>query len=129
MKEKLGEEKLVPVISFDAIISLSGATEQLADAICQLEPFGASNPEPKIIIEDVSLLNQGVVGKEHIKCMLSDNLGKKLKAIAFKANGTDLGNAICASQGEKFNVAGTLRKDSWQGKTSLQFIIEDIMRV
>lgn len=129
VKEKLGDDKIVPVLSFDAIISLSGATEQLADALIQLEPFGASNLEPKIIIEDVSLLYPSVIGNGHIKCTLSDNFGKNLKAIAFRVTDTNLGKEMLDSKGKKFDVAGFLRKDSWQGRTSLQFIIEDIMRV
>ncbi len=129
VKSKLGEEKITPVMTLDAVISLSGANEKLADSIEQLEPFGASNPEPKIIIENVCFVNSVIIGNKHIKCYLADKMTKNLKAIAFKSVDTQIGNAILASSGERFDVAGVLRKDTWQGKTSLQFIIEDIMRV
>ena len=129
IKSKLGEEKITPIISIDGTVSLSGANEKLAEAIELLEPFGASNPEPKIIIENVYFANQSIIGSGHVRCFLTDEFGQKLKSIAFRAADTQVGKEILASRGERFDVAGTLRKDTWQGRTSLQFIIEDIMRV
>ena len=129
IKSKLGEEKITPIISIDGTVSLSGANEKLAEAIELLEPFGASNPEPKIIIENVYFTNQSIIGSGHVRCFLADEFGQKLKSIAFRAADTQVGKEILASKGERFDVAGTLRKDTWQGRTSLQFIIDDIMRV
>ena len=128
IKSQLGDEKITPIISLDGSVALSGANEKLADALEQLEPFGASNPEPKIIIENVYFVNPFVIGSGHVRCLLADETGQKLKAIAFRATDTQVGKEILASKGERFDVAGILRKDTWQGRTSLQFIIEDIMR-
>ena len=128
VKEKSGDEKIVPILNVDAVISLSGANENLADCILQMEPFGASNPEPRIVIEDVNILRPVLIGNGHIKCLLSDSFSESLKAIAFRVADNQLGQALLNANGEKFCVAGVLRKDTWQGKTSLQFIIEDIMR-
>ena len=129
VKAKLGEEKIVPVINIDGIISLAGANDNLADCLEQLEPFGASNPEPRLIIEDVKIIRPTIIGSGHVKCILASELGNSLKAIAFRCTDTDMGVAILNSKGERYNVAGILRKDTWQGKTSLQFIIEDIMQM
>lgn len=129
VKAKLGEEKIVPVINIDGIISLAGANDNLADCLEQLEPFGASNPEPRLIIEDVKIIRPTIIGSGHVKCILASELGNSLKAIAFRCTDTDMGVAMLNSKGERYNVAGILRKDTWQGKTSLQFIIEDIMQM
>lgn len=129
VKSKLGAEKIVPVINIDGIISLAGANDNLADCLEQLEPFGASNPEPRLVIEDVKIVRPTIIGSGHVKCILASELGYSLKAIAFRCTDTDMGVAMLNSTGERYNVAGTLRKDTWQGKTSLQFIIEDIMQI
>ena len=105
------------------------ANDNLADCLEQLEPFGASNPEPRLIIEDVKIIRPTIIGSGHVKCILASELGNSLKAIAFRCTDTDMGVAMLNSKGERYNVAGILRKDTWQGKTSLQFIIEDIMQM
>ena len=129
VKEKTGEEKLAPILSIDANISLSGATENLADCLIKMEPFGASNPEPKIVIKNVRILRPAVIGNGHIKCLLADEYTDSLKAIAFKVADTQLGQVMLNSANERFDIAGVLRKDTWQGRSSLQFIIEDIMKI
>ena len=40
---------------------------------------------------------------------------------------TAVGTAMLQARGERFHVAGLLRKDVWQGNASVQFIIEDAM--
>ena len=127
VQAKLGEEKLTPVVSIDAVISLSGANDNLADCLAQLEPFGASNPEPRLVIEDVKIIKSATIGSGHVKCVLTSDFSNGLKAIAFRCADTNMGMAMLNAKGERFNVAGTLRKDNWQGRSSLQFIIEDIM--
>lgn len=127
-QEHLGKEKIVPVVEIDSVISLSAATIELADKLSLLEPFGAGNPEPKLMIHDVRISKPSIVGSGHIRCFLSSLTGGTLKAMVFKAADTELGKALLNQRGETFNIVGTLRKDSWMGKTQLQFIIEDAMR-
>lgn len=128
IKEKSGETKINPVINVDALVSLSGANENLAECILQMEPFGASNPEPKIVIENVKISRPAIIGNGHIKCVLADEFSNSLKAIAFRVADSQMGYAMLNADNERFDVVGVLRKDTWQGKTSLQFIIEDIMK-
>jgi single-stranded-DNA-specific exonuclease len=61
----------------------------------------------------------------HVRCQLKGAHGSRLKAIAFKAADTDLGVALLNSQGQKMHLAGTIRRDTWQGRNSVQFVIED----
>ncbi|MBQ8870913.1 MAG: single-stranded-DNA-specific exonuclease RecJ [Alphaproteobacteria bacterium] len=128
IKEKSGETKITPVINVDALVSLSGANENLAECILQMEPFGASNPEPKIVIENVKISRPAIIGNGHIRCVLADEFSNSLKAIAFRVADSQMGHAMLNADNERFDVVGVLRKDTWQGKTSLQFIIEDIMK-
>jgi single-stranded-DNA-specific exonuclease len=51
--------------------------------------------------------------------------GGRLKAIAFRAADSDLGLALLANDGTPLHLAGTLRIDNWQGRSSVQMFIED----
>ena len=127
VRDKLGNEAVVPVIGIDGVVSLSGANLDLAEKIKSIEPFGAGNPEPRIVIENVKIMRPSVIGSGHVRCILGSDNGGSLKAIAFRAADTAVGTAILQARGERFHVAGLLRKDVWQGNASVQFIIEDAM--
>lgn len=122
----LGGEELAPVIEVDGVVSLNGANLDLAEKLQTLEPFGAGNPEPKIMIENVKIVRPAIIGSGHVKCVLGSDTGGSLKAIAFRCADTAVGNALLNAKGERFNVVGVLHKDTWQGNSSAQFIIEDI---
>ena len=60
-----------------------------------------------------------VAGDNHIRCILTDAEGGRLKAIAFRSLGEPLGDALLNASGGALNLAGKLRADDWQaGKTS-----------
>lgn len=135
VKAKLGDEKPVPELMIDGVVSVLGANLKFAEELQTMEPFGAGNPEPRIVVENVKIIRPTAFGKgnvgsgEHVRCLLSSDLGGTLNAIAFRCVDTPIGNALLNSRGEKFNVAGVLHKETWQGKVSIKFIIEDLMRV
>lgn len=126
---KLGNDKPVPELLIDGFVSVPGANLKLAEDLQLMEPFGAGNPEPRIVIENAKIIKPSIVGSGHIRCLLGSDLGNSVKAIAFRAADTSLGTALLNGHGERFNIAGVLRKDSWQGSEYVQFIIEDMKRV
>lgn len=129
IRDALGEEKLAPIMEIDGVVSLSGANLDLAEKFQNIEPFGAGNPEPRIVIENVKIVRPSVIGSGHVRCFLGGDGGGSLKAIAFRAADNAIGTTLLQAKGERFNVAGQLRKDIWQERTSVQFVIEDMMAV
>ena len=129
VKQHLGDEAIVPVIEYDGILDLRGATEELAEQLELLEPYGAGNTEPKLVIKNVRFKKASIVGSAHVKCFLSSENGGSLKSIAFRAADSDLGKTMLASHNDVFDVLGILRRDTWMGRSSVQFIIEDAKRV
>ncbi|MCZ6591291.1 MAG: single-stranded-DNA-specific exonuclease RecJ, partial [Alphaproteobacteria bacterium] len=83
-----------PTLNVDASVRLAGATAALVAAIQQLAPFGAGNPEPRFVLPSVRVAKADVVGKGHVRCILSDGGKGRLKAIAFRAVGEPLGDAL-----------------------------------
>ena len=128
VRQKLGEEDVAPVIEVDSALDLLGANTDFAAALELLEPFGAGNAEPKIVLEHVRIVKPGIVGEGHVRCFLTSGNGGSLKAMAFKIADTELGKTLLNSQGAVFDIAGVLRRDNWQGRNSVQFIIDDAIR-
>ena len=128
VRQKLGEEDVAPVIEVDSALDLLGTNTDFAAALELLEPFGAGNAEPKIVLEHVRVVKPGIVGAGHVRCFLTSGNGGSLKAMAFKIADTELGKTLLNSQGAAFDIAGVLRRDNWQGRNSVQFIIDDAIR-
>ncbi len=117
--------ELVPILELDGALDCAGCTTDLIDTLKQLGPFGAGNPEPRFAVTNARIIKADVVGNGHVRVILKGASGTSLKAIAFRAADSDMGQALLASRGEAFHLAGTLRADTWQGSTSVQLVIED----
>ena len=129
VKAKLGEEAIVPILEYDGVLDVMGATPELAENLEMLEPYGAGNSEPKLVIKNVRFKKASIVGSGHVRCFLSSGSSGGIKAMAFRSADNDLGQAILNSHNDVFDVLGTLRKDNWMGRNSVQFIIDDAKRV
>jgi len=126
--EKLGNEKIAPVLNIDCISALNGINEKFAEDLSMLEPFGTANPEPLVMVRGVMINWPQVVGNGHIKCSLTNSLNIKIPAIAFRAVDSELGNAMMQNKGEIFDAVGYVKCDEWNGRKRVQFIINDLMR-
>ena len=66
-----------------------------------------------------------MVGLRHVRCFLADGAGGRAQAIAFRAVGTPLGDALLARAGAPLHLAGALEADAWNGERRARFRIED----
>jgi single-stranded-DNA-specific exonuclease len=122
----LGGGRLVPEHSLDAALSLAAVTGELMDNLERLAPFGAGNPEPRFVFPAVRVAHVEPVGSDHLRCALADPLDSgRLRAIAFRAGATPLGQFLAETRGAAIHVAGHLRRDGWRGGDAVQLTIED----
>ena len=129
VRDRLGDEDITPIIELDGQLDLAGATVSLADKLALLEPYGAGNSEPRLLLRRVRINKPSIVGSGHIRCFLGGDNGGSLKAMAFRIADTELGKTLLNPSGCLFDVVGILRKDNWQGRNSVQFMIEDAKRI
>jgi single-stranded-DNA-specific exonuclease len=61
----------------------------------------------------------------HVRCTLQSADGGRLEACAFRVAGTELGQLLLTREGQTLHVAGHLRRTSWQGRDSVELMIED----
>jgi single-stranded-DNA-specific exonuclease len=120
---------IVPTLDIDGALALGGATTELVATLDRLAPFGAGNPEPRFAVAAARIVKADVVGSDHVRCILTGAQGGRLKAIAFRAAGQPLGDALLKTAGLPLHVAGKLRADTWQGREGVQLVIDDAAAV
>ncbi len=117
-------------LGLDGALSVEGATAELIELMDQAGPFGAGNPEPRFALPNVRLVQAGIVGENHVRCVLTGSGGRgRLTAISFRSLETPLGQALLGHNGASFHIAGHLRRNSWRGNVTAQLLIEDACRL
>ncbi len=114
----------VEAVEIDAILSPSAASRAFFDKLDLLAPFGPGNSEPLLAFASVRVGYAAVMKGGHIRCELSDG-NHKLKGIAWRAEGTSLGDALLRPAG-LVHVLGRLKADDYMGRRGVQLEIEDI---
>lgn len=132
LEERLGEELVRiayrPALGFDGALAPRGAHHGLLQALERLAPFGTANPEPRWALPNLRLVKADPVGAEgnHLRMIAQGEDGGRVKAIAFRAFESPLGEALHrGAEGRLVHLAGKLRADAWTGAEAVQLIVDD----
>lgn len=110
----------------DALLAPGGVAGALCDALDCAGPYGAGWPSPRVAAGPVRLLRTGIVGDGHVRGLGSGDDGKTFKWIAFRSAATPLGQALLASSGgQRWWLAGTIKRDEWNGGNAAEMHLED----
>lgn len=109
----------------DAVIGARGATADFVDLLDRAGPYGAGHPQPCFALADMRVVQADIVGEKHVRCVLVDSFGARVRAIAFRAVDAPLAPLLLDRSGPPVHVAGQLRADSWNGTRRTQFEIRD----
>lgn len=115
----LGDCELLPTLDIDAVVSPAEVDLALARELKRLEPFGAGNPEPTLMMRSVTVAERRVVGDGHLKLRISAG-GRVFNAIAFR-------QAECPTDGE-LDIAFFPETNCWNNATTLQLRIKAIRK-
>ncbi len=129
VKEQLNGEIPQPEIMVDAQLDAGGATMRLIKQLSSLEPFGQGNPEPTLVLHGCSLRYASVMGNgSHLRGSVMTSAGTQLSFVGFNLVGTDVGNFLLddANTNTKIMMLGKLKENEYNGRTSVQFVLEDI---
>lgn len=115
-------------IFIDKKMSIDGANWEAYKAIEKLAPFGAGNPKPLFIFENVKIGAVKNFGKEknHLEISFIKSDGKKISAIGFFMTGEEWG--IELREGEKINLVATMEKSMFRNFPELRLRIVDILK-
>ncbi len=109
----------------DGILDLGAVSADFVEKMTCLEPFGEGNPEPRFAVPNVAVSYARLLKFGNIACTLKNLSGQTIRAIAFRAADTLLGQKLLASKGELMHMTGCVREDLYSGKGQAQFVIED----
>jgi single-stranded-DNA-specific exonuclease len=127
--ERLGEDCAVAqaedAIEIDAIASPGAADRALHEDFQRMAPFGPGNPEPVFALSSALVEQAMPMRGGHVRCTLSDGAGGRLRAVAWRAEETELGRRLLSGQGA-LHLAGRLKADDYQGRRGVQFEIDDV---
>jgi single-stranded-DNA-specific exonuclease len=116
-------------LDIDAVVTASGATLDLIELLEQAGPFGASNPAPLFAFPAHRVVYADAAGSDHIRCTIAAADGTRIKAIAFRALGTDLGELLLSERQHPLHFVGRLVVDEWNGGRRAALHIEDVANV
>ena len=142
-RERLGdlraflEERLAPqvaaaqdrALSIDAALTAGAATLELIELLEQAGPYGTAHPAPVFAFPAHRVLYADPAGGDHIRLTLAAADGKKLKAVAFRAMGTELGELLLSERQMPLHIAGRLTIDDWSGARVPCLHVEDAARL
>jgi single-stranded-DNA-specific exonuclease len=123
--EALSDEDLYPTLDIDCELYPHAMSMELKREIDSLEPYGIGNVRPIFLMRDLEVQSVNAVGRNgahaQVRVRAKDRL---IKGIAFQQGYL----AQKLSQGDLIQVACCLQENHWNGKTSLEIEVIDVMR-
>ena len=110
----------------DSVLAPGGVAASLCDALDAAGPYGAGWPAPRVAAGPARLLRPGIVGNGHVRAIAIGDDGRSFKLIAFRAADTALGQALLSSSADqRWWLAGTIKRDEWNGGNAAEMHLED----
>ncbi len=127
VQSQLGSDTVTSETEIEGLLTVQGAHPDFVMRFHDLlNPFGQGFPEPLFLFKNIKIVSADVVGGAHIRCMIADIEGsKRIKAMAFRAIDTDLGNALLNSVDATLDLVGYLKLDTWNGQNRAELHIKD----
>lgn len=127
-RARLTADDLRPSLAVDVDLALGDLTYATVETIDQLAPFGHGNPEPLILLRDVTARWPRTSGDgKHLFFTAVAQAGRPVPAstrcVAF-GQGARCPELKRAQQG-RIDLVGTLRREWWQGEERLSFHVRD----
>lgn len=113
-------------LEIDAALMASGATADVVNLLDRAGPYGQGNVQPRFVFPAHRVKYAKIVGETHVRVVLEGGDGGRLEAIAFRAAGQPLGDALMGAGGLPLHVAGHLRRDTWGGREKIELQIDDV---
>jgi single-stranded-DNA-specific exonuclease len=130
LEERLGravaEASGGKALLLDAVVGPGGVTPSLVEALEAGGPYGAGWPSPRVAAGRVRVIKADVVGQGHVRAIVAGEDGRAIKAMAFGALETPLGEALLgAGTGRRLWLAGRARIDDWSSRPAAELHLDD----
>jgi single-stranded-DNA-specific exonuclease len=129
------EARLAPAVAaarasaallIDAVLTAESLTPAFLEELARAAPFGQGNPEPVFLLPAHRIVDLRELNGGHLKLTLASGSGARVEAMAFRAAGKPLGEALQRGRGGPLHVAGTASLDSWGGRPKVTLKVQDV---
>ena len=107
-----------PELELEAVVEPEHLGPAATTWLERLAPFGAGNPEPRVLMRGAVVSRAQVLKGAHLKLLLGDN-GSRLEAIGFNRA------HLRPQPGQRVDLAGRLRVSSFRGR-HLELEVDDL---
>ena len=114
-----------PPLVADLAMSCDEVSPELVDQLKMVEPFGAANPEPKVILFGGKVQSVISIKEKHVKVIISGS-ENEVDAIIWNGIGTAMGDALLAAEGRRVDLYGKLGTNTFRNVTKVVVFPEDI---
>ncbi len=130
LEERLSERVTAAMgdraLLFDAVVAPGGVNPDLVNAMEEGGPYGMGWPAPRIAAGPVSIIKADIVGTNHVRAIVAGEDGRSLKAVAFRAAETELGQALLSAPRHRtLWLAGRAKIDDWGSRPAAELHIDD----
>jgi single-stranded-DNA-specific exonuclease len=128
LEEEVERARAGDALLVDGALTARGADADLVRALERAGPFGSGNPEPLFVFPDHRIVDAGVVGSDHVRVRLQSGDGARLDAVAFRAVGDEIGEALLRGRGDLLHVAARIGTRVYRGVERMETRIVDLAR-
>ena len=123
---KVAAAQAARALLVDTVLAPGGVTPDLIAALEAGGPYGTGWPAPRIAVGPVRAIRVDVVGNGHVRAIVAGDDGRNLKAMAFRAADTPLGQALLsAGTSRRLWLAGRARLDEWGSRPAAELHLDD----
>ena len=113
-------------MQLDLSLAPGGLTPELVETLERAGPYGVGWPGPRVAIGPVRIVKCDVVGSDHVRLIVAGDDGRSVKAIAFRAAESAMGQALLSgARGRKLWLAGRAKIDDWGSRPQAELHLED----
>lgn len=113
-------------LSIDVAVAPRGLNLELWETLEAGGPYGQGWPGPRIASGPWRVVQVDVLKDVHVRAVLAGADGARMKAMAWAAAETPLGAALLGAGNRQCHVAGRIRRNDWQGKSSAELELDDL---
>lgn len=125
--KNLKDTDLLPQVPIDLVLSPEQVSWQVYSQIQQLAPFGRDNDYPLCLLENLEVINIGLVGATGKHLRLDLKTEKEGRIFIFRAVGFNFADwAKKLKLGDHIDVVFELLADDWRGPQQVQLKIIDL---
>lgn len=121
----IDSDQLEPVVEVECRLSVELISQELLDMVREFAPFGMANREPVFLFEDMQVVKTRIFGRDeqHFSAQCLRSVHAQIEAIFWNQSKV-LAEKVTSAV--PLSVAGTLSSNTWNGRTKLQIIGQNV---